>query len=270
MSAVTKYFFLTFLVSWTFFITVVILSNNNPETASGLTVLHQALIFIGVIAPSLVALWLTSRSGIPGQTQNLLGRIGRWKVHLKWYFFAIGFLVVIKILVACLYKIFTGSWPQFGQNLWYIMLVAILFSTLVQAGEEIGWRGFALPQMTTKFGLGLSTILLGIIWACWHLPLFFIKGSSTYGQSFPLYIIQVIAVSVILGWLYWRTRGSLLLVMIMHAAINNTKDIVPSTVPGASNSFAISNSLVGWLTVILLWIFALYCLIQMRSVNKLE
>ena len=257
-------------MSWTFFIAVVILSNNNPETSTGLNVFQQVLIFIGVIAPSLVALWLTSRSGIPGQTQNLLARIGRWKVHIKWYLFAIGFLVVIKLLVAFLYKIITGSWPQFGQTPWYIMIVAILFSTWVQAGEEIGWRGFALPPMTTKLGLGHSTILLGIIWASWHLPLFFIKGSSTYGQSFPLYIIQVTAVSVILGWLYWRSRGSLLLVMIMHAAINNTKDIVPSTVPGASNSFAISNSLVGWLTVLLLWVFAAYCLFAMRSVKQID
>ena len=270
MPPITKYFLLTFLVSWTFFITVVILSNNNPETSSGLNILQQVLIFIGVIAPSLVALWLASRSGIPGQIQNLLGRITRWKVHLKWYLFAIGFLVVIKILVACLYKIITDSWPPFGQTAWYVMFVAILISTWVQAGEEIGWRGFALPLMTSKLGLGLSTILLGIIWACWHLPLFFIKTSSIYGQSFPLYIIQVIAVSVILGWLYWRTRESLLLVMIMHAAINNTKDIVPSAVPGSSNPFGISNSLVGWLTVMLLWVFAVYCLFAMKSVKQID
>jgi len=76
--------------------------------------------------------------------------------------------------------------------------------------------------------------------------------------------------SVVLGWLYWRTGGSLLLTMIMHAAINNTKDIVPSSVPGATEVFALSNSLVGWLTAGLIFIFASYCLVSMRSVRQLE
>ena len=116
----------------------------------------------------------------------------------------------------------------------------------------------------------LFTLLLGILWACWHLPLFFVKGADTFGQSFPLYLIQVTALSVAMGYLYWRTEGSLLLVMIMHAAVNNTKDIVPSAVNGATNQFALSNSLVAWLTVALLWTFAIYFLIRMRTVKQLK
>jgi membrane protease YdiL (CAAX protease family) len=115
------------------------------------------------------------------------------------------------------------------------MLTALLFSTWIQAGEEIGWRGFALPRMSVKIGLPMATLLLGVIWAFWHLPLFFLKGATTYGQSFPLYFIQVTMLSVAVGWLYWRTKGSLLLTMLMHAAVNNTKDIVPSAVPNATN-----------------------------------
>ncbi|MGZ5189500.1 MAG: CPBP family intramembrane glutamic endopeptidase [Flavisolibacter sp.] len=270
MVLLTKYFFLTYLLSWTFFITSALLSNKNQANFAGLSLLQQILIFIGIIIPSLVALWLTSRSGIPGQTQKLLNRIGRWKVHIKWYLFAGAFIVVLKLLVACLYKIITGSWPELGKETWYMMLIGIIFSTWIQAGEEIGWRGFALPQMTARFGLVISTLLLGIFWAFWHLPLFFIKGTSVYGQSFSLYFIQVIAMSVIIGWLYWRTQGSLLLVMIMHAAVNNTSGIVPSVVSGANDPLELSNSLVGWLTVMLLWVFAAYCLIRMRYVKYLE
>lgn len=270
MGVLTKYFLLTYVVSWTCFISVVGLSHRTQATSSGLVVLQQVLIFLGVITPSLVALLLTARAGIPGQTQKLLNKIAKWKVNIKWYLFAAGFMVVIKIFVAFLHKIITGVWPQFGQEAWYIMLVAVIFSTWAQAGEEIGWRGFALPRMSVKFGLPLSTLLLGILWACWHLPLFFVKGASTFGQSFPLYLIQVTALSVVIGWLYWRTQGSLLLTMLMHAAVNNTKDIVPSAVPEATNPFAMSNSFVAWLTVTLLWIFATYCLIRMRSIKLLE
>ena len=270
MRLLTKYFLFTYLVSWTCFISVAQLSHGTSAITPGSVVLQQILVFIGVISPSLVALWLAARAGIPGQAQKLFNRIAKWKVDIKWYLFAIGFMVLVKLGVAFIYKLITGLWPEFGQTPWYLMVAAVIFTTWVQAGEEIGWRGFALPLLTKKFGLPISTLLLGLIWASWHLPLFFVKGADTYSQSFPLYLIQVTAVSVVIGWLYWRTRGSLLLTMILHAAINNTKDIVPSAVKGANNPFALSNSLVAWLTVALLWAFATYCLIRMRSVKFLE
>ncbi len=270
MGPLAKYFLLTYAVSWTCFISVVLLSRGTQATSSGFYVFQQVLLFLGTITPSLVALWLTARTGIPGQTQNLLGKVGKWRVNIKWYLFAAGFMVVIKMFVAFTYKIITGEWPQFGPEAWYVMLVAIIFSTWVQAGEEIGWRGFALPRMSQRLGLPISTLVLGVLWACWHLPLFFLQEADKFGQSFPLYLIQVTGLSVAIGWLYWRTQGSLLLTMLMHAAVNNTKDIVPSITPGATNPFGLSHSLVAWLTIAFLWIFAAYCLIRMRSIKQLE
>ena len=178
--------------------------------------------------------------------------------------FAIGFFPAIKLSVALVHRVATGVWPSFGEEAWYVMAGAIVISTWVQAGEEIGWRGYALPRLSDRFGLALASVILGILWACWHLPLFFVPVSDTYGQSFPLYLLQVTAVSVAMAWLYWRTGGSLLLVMLLHAAVNNTKDIVPSVVPGATNPFALSPSLVAWLTVAFLWIAAGIFLLQMR------
>ncbi len=175
----------------------------------------------------------------------------------------------VKLLVAVVHRLIEGRWPVFGTETWYIMIIGIMFSTMVQAGEEIGWRGFALPRLTEKIGLAYASLLLGAIWALWHLPLFFVAEADTFGQSFPLYLVQVIAISVALSWLYWKTNGSLLLTMLMHAAINNTKDIVPSVVKGASNTFALSSSLVAWLTASILWIFAIYFLLQMRTVKQL-
>jgi membrane protease YdiL (CAAX protease family) len=145
------------------------------------------------------------------------------------------------------------------------MIAAISVSTWVQAGEELGWRAFALPRMAKGLGLGPASVLLGVIWASWHFPLFLMPATTTTGQSFPLYLLQVTAISVTMAWLYWRTNCSLLLVMVLHAAVNNTKDIVPSAVPGATNVFALSNSRIAWLTVALLWIAAAYFLFAMRG-----
>jgi membrane protease YdiL (CAAX protease family) len=223
------------------------------------------LFYVGVFAPALVALGLTwKEKGEPG-VRALLARIFRWQVNARWYLFAIGYLATIKLLAAVAHRAIVGQWPRFGAEPLLLMVAAILISTWVQAGEELGWRGYALPRLSARFGLGVASVIVGILWAGWHLPLFFfIPGGDTYGQSFPLYLSQVTAVSVAMAWLYWRTGGSLLLVMLFHAAVNNTKDIVPSAVPGATNALSFHASLIGWLTVALLWICAAYFLVRMR------
>ncbi len=133
----------------------------------------------------------------------------------------------------------------------------------MQAGEEVGWRGYALPRLAARFGLARASVLLGIIWAAWHLPLFYISGTDTTGQSFPLYLLGVTALSVAIAWLYARTNGSLLLTMLMHAAVNNT-NIVSSFDQNATNPFALSTSLVAWIFTGLLWACAAYFLVQMH------
>lgn len=266
MRVLLNYFLLTFVISWFFFISLLVI----PSDPIGLSVLQQIVGLLGTITPALVALWMLAHQKPAGQVKAIFNRIGLWEVDIKYYLFAAGYIVFIKLAVAVIYHVITGHWPVFGREPWYLMLGAIVISTWVQAGEEIGWRGFALPRLTQKYGLAMGTCILGVIWACWHLPLFFVKGSTIVGQSFPLYLLQVTALSIAIGWLYWRTGGSLLLTMLMHAAVNNTKDIVPSAVEGATHPYAWSTSLSAWLTLALLWLFAIYFLYDMRGIKKLK
>ena len=260
MSVLLKFLSLTFAVTWICFFAAAAVSQGT--TLAGL---RNPLFLLGTIAPSLVALALTARADGREGARALLGRILKWQVDGRWYVFALGYMAAIKLTVALVHRVATGAWPIFGQTPVYVMAGAIVISTWVQAGEEVGWRGYALPRMAARIGLGRASILLGVIWAVWHLPLFLIPGTDTSGQSFPVFLLQVTALSVAMAWLYWKTGGSLLLTMILHAAVNNTKDIVPSAVPGAMNPWALSNSLVAWLTVALLWLCAAYFLLQMRS-----
>ncbi len=229
------------------------------------------LFLLGTFAPGFVALWLTGRSTGRSGVAALLQRLTDWRVPARWYVFAVSYIAVIKLVVALVHRVTTGAWPRFGDVPWYLMLAATIGSTLVggQAGEEIGWRGYALPRLAARFGLGGASVLLGVLWALWHLPLFFVSESDTSGQSFPLYLLQVTALSVAMAWLYANTRGSLLPVMLMHAAVNNTKDIVPSAEPNATNAWALSHSLVAWLTLAVLSLCAGYFLNRMRKTPQL-
>ena len=266
MRELLKFFVLTYIVSWTCFVGA---THLKASSTSQLAIVGGPLVLLGVFTPSLVALAVTALTDGRAGIRALLRQLVIMPSGIHWYVFAVGYIAVIKLAAALLHRFITGGWPAFGVENFLIMLMATIISTPVQAGEEIGWRGYALPRLANGLGLAKASIVLGLIWASWHLPFFFIPGNDTLGQSFPVYLLQVTALSVAMAWLYWRTNGSLLLTMLMHAAVNNTKDIVPSTVPGATDPFAFSASLVAWLTVSLLWICAFYFLIRMRG-KKLE
>ena len=270
MRSLPKFFLVTFSATWICWAASFAISQGIVATHSTLGILASAVFLLGVFAPALVAVALTDRAEGRAATRSLLSRILKWDVGWRWYLFALVYMAVVKLSVAAVHRIVTGAWPRFGQTPWYLMVGAIAVSTWAQAGEEVGWRGYALPRLSEHLGLGPASTILGIIWATWHLPLFFFPGSDTLGQSFPLYLLEVTAVSVALAWLYWRTGGSLLLVMLLHAAINNTKDIVPSADLYATNPWGLSHSLVGWLTVALLWIAAAYFLFRMRKIKILQ
>jgi CAAX protease family protein len=269
MRQMLKFFAITFVLSWAAWLAAAAVAPVHTGA-------RGALFLFGTFAPAIIAVTLASASedeACDGTRHErgavaLLRRIGRWRVGARWYVFALAYMAAIKLLVALIMRLGTGAWPRFGETHAVVMIAAIALSTWAQAGEEIGWRGFALPRLTRRFGLVGASLILGIIWAAWHLPLFFIRAGDTYGQSFPLFLSEVTAMSVALAWLYWRTGGSLLLTMILHSAINNTKDIVPSVVTGATNPFALSPLVTAWLTVGLLWLSAAFLAWRMRGVRE--
>lgn len=264
--SLVRFFALTFAVTWTFFLAAVAWSRRlAPGASLGLGI--QALILLGAFAPAFVALALTARAEGRAGVRALLDRLFRWRVRARWYVFALGFMAAVKLTTALAHRVVTGAWPRFGDTPWVLLIAATVLSTVVggQSGEELGWRGYALPRLAARFGLGIASLVLGVIWASWHLPLFWLQGADTLGQSFPAYLLQVTAFSVAIAWLYWRTDGSLLLTMLLHAAINNTKDIIPAVPRVATNPLLPNASMMTWLGVAVLWVTAAYFLARMRK-----
>jgi membrane protease YdiL (CAAX protease family) len=194
----------------------------------------------------------------------------RWQVAGRWYVFAISYTVLIKLAAAVIYRLVAGAWPPLGADPVYVLPFAILLSTPVQSGEEIGWRGYALPRLASRFGLANASILLGVMWAVWHLPLFFFREADTYHRSFFLYLVQVTALSVAMAWLWQGTGRSLLLTMLMHAAYNNTKDIFTAVQPAATRTFGFSASLLSWIAASILCLCAAYFIVLMQGQRLAE
>jgi uncharacterized protein len=250
------FFVFSYAVTWAAFITV---ARWIPaQTAAG-----YALILLGAYTPGIVALLLTARTEGSRGVRALLRRILIANVPVRLYVLALTYIAAIKLTAALLHRFAVGEWPQFGAQSLALIPLAIAFSTPFQAGEEIGWRGFALPRLAARFGLRTASLILGVIWAVWHLPQFYIAGADTYQQSFLVWAPQVVAISIALAWLYARSGGSLLLVMLMHSAINNSKDIVASGAAVPPGVFSLDVSLMSWLGLGLLWVAAAYFLAKM-------
>jgi membrane protease YdiL (CAAX protease family) len=179
--------------------------------------------FISVFSPTYSALIVSWAIGGWAEVKRLLSGFTRWKVGFFWYF-AATFLLLGPFVIALIY-IALGN-PAAGLRPgWTIPLLLGQVFTQLFAGpvsEEAGWRGFALPRLEAKYNALLSSLILGVIWTFWHLPLFFLTGQSQVGIPFPIYLLLVTSVTVYLTWLYNNTRGSLIITTLAHFSFNLT------------------------------------------------
>lgn len=184
--------------------------------------------------------------------KELLRRFLIWRVGFFWYAFALLAFALIDLTAIGLYAVATGQWPDFDRvmarqisgttaHLWLFAPAFWLFNVFAN-GEEIGWRGYALPRLQARHNAWTSSLIVGVVWAVWHVPKYLVAGNS---DSFALAATTMIARSFICTWMYNNTRGSLLLVTLFHAAGNTAfvcLPIAPSAI-GSYTPFAISVAL---------------------------
>lgn len=239
-SKLVLYFAITFIFSWLAW----------GVGAGKNAVLHV----IGTFGTTITALILTlCYEGFPG-LQSILSRLLKWQVGFSWYLFVFGSTTIIPIFATLIHIWQGGTIIQTNDpRQWYLIFPVffqILFFSVL--GEEIGWRGYALPRMRTLFGSFHASILLGLIWGVWHLPLFWIEGNFHQQIPFNLFMLQSIALSILLTWLYNRTSESLFIVHLFHAASNTFLGVFPIMPENTSGDL---NPL--WTAAGLLWVLVI-------------
>jgi membrane protease YdiL (CAAX protease family) len=187
--------------------------------AWGLVVLTRvSLVFglLGLFSPAAAALIVTAcvegRTGV----RALLARVAIWRVAWYWYLIALGLPAALSLGASAL-SLALGA-PAALQFSELSPLALLLFVLVI--GEELGWRGYALPQLQARFGALGASLFLGLLWAGWHLPNQLIPGLEFYGYGFPAFALYVVSMTVLFTWLANRTRGSVLLAWLFHGAIN--------------------------------------------------
>jgi uncharacterized protein len=224
MSATTwPCFVLTFAISWIAPLPAVLV---HYGVLPGPVDRFMALVGLGAFGPTLAALIMSRREG-KGEVSALFARFTIWRVAPYWYLIALGLQSVCLGLGLMLYAIVSqtdiGPWvypPDTAQRI--VGMIVISFA------EEVGWRGFALPRLQRRYGPLLASVLLGVLWAFWHVPMLVLANVPL--TLLPLLVVFFVAGSVVFTWIFNNTRGSLLLAYLTHvgAHLNNSHAALPS------------------------------------------
>ncbi|HEU5484602.1 MAG TPA: type II CAAX endopeptidase family protein [Microlunatus sp.] len=170
---------------------------------------------LGLFGPALAAIIVTALTGGRSGVHVLLRRTVHWRIPLPWYLVAIGLPAALSLAAACSAVVLGPSALRVGTLSVFDLVLAVLV-----VGEELGWRGYALPKLLERFSPVLASVILGVIWGLWHLPTFFIPGAPQYGQPLIAFVILTVSYSIMLTWLFSHTAGSVLIATLCHGAIN--------------------------------------------------
>jgi membrane protease YdiL (CAAX protease family) len=181
------------------------------------------LALFAVLSPMLAAMIVSRLEG--AGIRAVFRPLRDWRVAPAWY--AIAFVIIPSALLlgTAVYKGAGGS----GDVRWLYppstpdRIVALI---MIPIGEEIGWRGFALPRLQRRFSPLAASLLMGLGWGLWHIPMYLFAGVP-FGWLLVQMVLFLVPGSVIYSWVFNRTRGLLPIAIIMHMGIHANNSAIP-------------------------------------------
>lgn len=180
-------------------------------------------IVIATVVPSLVAILLAGVEGGWRGIRELLAQVGRWRFGVGWYAVAIFLSPVVWAVSLSIGQVLGAGTPE-------VQLDVLI--PLAAFGEELGWRGYALPRLQRRMRPLAASLLIGVLWAGWHLPYFAFPDAHPlpFALGFSLFSAEIISDSVLATWIYNSTGGSVLATILYHHIIH-IASIIP-VIPG--------------------------------------
>lgn len=217
----TFYFVIAYAFSWVVWVPLAlskdgagILSFHSPIGVSASVVVAS---FVGPFLSAFIMTGITEgRAGI----SRLLRRVVLWRVGLGWYLFTLMGIPMILVLGVIFLPgamaSFKGLASMVPPRPWLSMIVYVFLHGPL--GEEPGWRGFALPRLQRLHGPLLGSLILGPLWALWHLPMFWVPAWS-FPPTLPnigLFVIASVLLTIVMTWVFNNTKGSVLMAILVH------------------------------------------------------
>jgi membrane protease YdiL (CAAX protease family) len=212
------FFTLTFAITWGILGLYIFASETMVRLFGNLTGQHP-LFYIAVYAPAIAAIAvIVYRQGF-GSIPRFLSRMLMWRASIYWYLMVL-LVVPLVFYVSVLFKhdVPEGLFPFASLSAY---LSALFFMAIKGPIEEIGWRGLALPLLQRRMAPIWAALVLGAVWAVWHLPAFLLSGTPQSAWALTPFLMGTLALSVIVTPLFNQSRGSLLLPALFHLQLIN-------------------------------------------------
>jgi membrane protease YdiL (CAAX protease family) len=249
----TQFFIITFAFSWLIWLPGVVIPN--------LSIPGKALEIIGALGPAVAALILVGRTqGKAGLKQMIANSFG---AKCKWSFLVGASLLHIGLFATSrlIYSLFSTNLPKSDMLTSPLLLIPIFIVMFFLGGglnEEIGWRGYALDRIQSKYSALAASLFLGVFWIVWHLPVFFLPGTNQSMIPFWLFILSVIPLGVMMTWVYNNTNKSIFAAAFFHTIGNLSNElfrITPTESSPALTGFVILTVLYYLVTVVVVIVF---------------
>lgn len=223
----------------------------GAQAAARSPALSAALFVLAGFGPSLagftVAAVFSNRAGLRGWLSRCLnGRVG-W----RWYLLAVLAPPAVMVCSLIMDVALGGALPAFpaaGHSLLVIANFGLVLLIGGPLGEEFGWRGYLTPALTARMDWRVASLLIGCVWGLWHLPLFFMTGTPQAQMPMGVFLLNILAGSVLFGWLFERTARSIVPALVLHTSLNGFAGVL-AIVPTAATSQPYI--LVTWLLVLI-------------------
>ncbi|MDW3195621.1 MAG: type II CAAX endopeptidase family protein [Cytophagales bacterium] len=203
------------------------------------------LVLIGIpggFGPSIAAVIVVALNEGKKGVGRLLRRFKSFKVHWRWYLFVIALpvgLYYLATISTVLFGFDLGN-PAYGEGLKMALVYLLLALPFGPLMEELGWRGYMLPALLQRYHVFKSSLILGFCWALWHLASFTFPGAAipavfeVNAWTVLLYFLTIMSETLVFSYVYLKTKGSLIMVILLHAAFNAGSTIVLTVFPDIS------------------------------------
>jgi membrane protease YdiL (CAAX protease family) len=233
------FFTLTFGYTWGVGLLYALAPHFVEAIAGPMSMGPNWLVRTAVYAPTLAALTVAALQG-RAALGDLFGRLLRWRIGVAWYVLPVLGIAAISIAArfaagAPIALQPVGQWPTVAGA-----AALALFIDPGPLGEELGWRGFALARLQERWTGLVSAVVLGVIWAVWHLPAFLIPGLPQHEIPLWAFLLSLVSASVLMTFVVNKANGSVLPAILMHWADNQFADLHPSVAPYTAVAFALA------------------------------
>jgi membrane protease YdiL (CAAX protease family) len=251
----SSFFALAFAVSLAAFTALYLTVGAAPAGPSAVPIIYDLCY---ILAAGGSGLLLARLVGGRAGTREVVARLRRWRVGVRWYLPAI-FTTSLAATIALLTLAATVS-PDFlppfltGRLVVLMIPLSLAMGLMSGAGEEIAWTGFALPRLLDQYPAFAAALTLGVVWALWHAPIVFTRTVFQFGSlaSEVLFLLALVPYRILMSWVYINGKRSLSLVIVMHALYDcSLAAVVPWTLTARQTAqFYGAMNIVLWLMVV--------------------